>query len=472
MEIPEGLSQYITTRLIPINGLSTRKQKQLLDNIVIETHPVGSYLFEQGDVDGYVYYLLTGKINMMATDESSFIIDPDVEHASYPIGQMQPRQYSALIIDESQILKISKSLFNSLLTSGRPAPKVELDGDDADAVGDWMTNLVKSRIFSNIPPQNIQKIFALFEEVPVKKNDIIIHQGEPGDFFYIIKDGRFKVTRFLEKQRKTFRLAALQEGDSFGEEALLGDRPRNANVTALTDGTLMRLTKDSFLSLIRDPAIKALDYQQAAQRIRNGSIWLDVRNPVKHRKNGFAGSLNYPLETLRIQINKLNMDASYIVYCENGSRSSIAAYLLLKHGYSVCYLQGGIMKYQKEMANTASLIRELDSAQQHAGQPALSSGEKEARQLHSNIPDSTEKMIRSLSLLSRQGDGDQLTKVLRTVLTSVFIQLEQALKDKVEAEIAKNIAEQKLEALTQGQIMNLVPAGTANQDQIFKLDIK
>ena len=471
MEVPEGISQYITTRLIPINGLSASKQKVLLDNIIIETHPVGSYLFEQGDIDGFVYYLLTGKINMMATDESSFIIEPEVEHASYPIGQMQPRQYSAMIINESQILKISKSLFNSLLKSDRPEPQVVLESDDADGVGDWMTNLVKSRIFSNIPPQNIQKIFELFEEIPVKNNDMIIHQGEQGDFFYIIKDGMFKVTRYLQKQHKTFRLAILHEGDSFGEESLLGDMPRNANVTALTDGTLMRLTKDSFLSLIRDPAIKAVDYQQAVQRIGEGETWLDVRSPEKYRKNGLAGSLNYPLDTLRIQINKLNMDASYIVYCENGSRSSIAAYLLLKHGYSVSYLQGGISKYQKEMASTAPTIRELDSAQQYAGRPPSPSG-KEKPPLAGDMSNSTEKMIESLSLLSSQGNGDQLAHVLRTVLTSVFKQLEQALRDKVEAEIAKNIAEQKLEAFMQGQVLNLMPVGNGTQSKIMNLDVK
>lgn len=471
MEIPEGLSQHITTRLIPINGLSAPKQEVLLDNIIIETHPVGSYLFEQGDIDGYVYYLLAGKINMLATDESSFIIDPDVEHASYPIGQMQPRQYSALIINESQILKISKSLFYSLLKSDRQEQQVEL-ADEADAVGDWMTNLVKSRIFSNIPPQNIQKIFELFEEVSVKKNDIIIHQGEPGDFFYIIKDGNFKVTRFLEKQQKTFRLATLHEGDSFGEESLLGDLPRNANVSAISDGILMRLTKDSFLSLIRDPAIKGIDYLEAKQRLKDGGVLLDVRTPDKHRKNGFKGSLNFPLDTLRIHINKLSLDSPYIVYCENGSRSSIAAYLLLKHGYSVCYLRGGILRYQKEMANTASMIKELDSARQYAGQVTSSPDGEKTPGTRTTMPDSTEQMIQSLSQLSQQGGGDQLTRVLRTVLTSVFNQLEQALKDKVEAELARNLAEQKLEAFMQGQVLNLVPAGTTNQNHLFKLDHK
>ena len=205
MEVPQGLFEHITGKLIPINRLSASRHKLLLENIIIETHPVGSCLFEQGDTDDNVYYLLTGKINMMATDHSSFIIDPNVEHSLYPIGQMQPRQYSANIIQQAQILKISKSLFDSLVESDAPEQGFPQESVDADNSSDWMSNLLQSGIFTNIPPQNIQKIFELFEEMKVQRGDRIIRQGDDGDFYYIIKDGKFEVTRVLEKQKKSFR---------------------------------------------------------------------------------------------------------------------------------------------------------------------------------------------------------------------------------------------------------------------------
>ena len=471
MELPQGLFNHITTRLIPINELPANKQRLLLDNIVIETHPVGSYLFEQGDTDNYVYYLLAGKINMMATDQSSFIIDPNLEHALYPIGQMQPRQYSAHIINEAQILKIKKSLFDSLMESDRPAAPVYIDdNDDPDAGCDWMTNLLNSGVFANLPPQNIQKIFELFEEVPVKKNERVITQGESGEYFYIVKDGKFEVTRLLEKQKKIFKLAIIQEGESFGEESLLGNMPRNASVTAIKDGTLMRLTKNSFISLIRDPAIKAISYDEAINLVNDGGTWLDVRNPDRHKSFSFEGSLNYPLDTLRIQMNKLNSDSNYIVYCDNGSRSAIAAYLLLKHGYAVSYLRGGMSKYREENNMDEFKVCELDKELAYAKQPKRSRNEDNSLKNQSYHVESTDLLIQSL--LSQQHNGDQLSKVFRTVLMSVMKQLEQALKEKVEAEIAKNIAEQKLEAFMQGQILNLVPAGISKQAQVMSHDVK
>lgn len=448
MVVPQGLFDHITNKLIPINRLPASRHKLLLDNIIIETHPVGSCLFQQGDTDDNVYYLLSGQINMMATDQSSFIIDPDVEHSLYPIGQMQPRQYSANIIKQAQILKVSKSLFDSLLQTDEPEPSFPVESEDPDAGSDWMTNLLRSGIFTNIPPQNIQQIFELFEEVTVNKGDKIINQGDAGDYYYIIKNGKFEVTRLLEKHNKSFRLATLHEGDTFGEESLLGGMPRNASVTAVTDGTLMRLNEEAFLDLIIDPAITGIDFDEAMHQVNNGAIWLDVRNSEKHKNNGIDGSQNLPLDTLRIQMNKLNIESNYIVYCDNGSRSLIAAYLLTKQGYCVSYLQGGIKNQHEDAGHEYNVAeQEVPEYLDHQGR--------------------AEKMIQDLL---HQPDNDQSSGVLKTLITSLVRQLEQALKEKVEAEVARNIAEQKLEAYTRGQIVNLVQGGGVKQSQAMNLD--
>ncbi len=47
-------------------------------------------------------------------------------------------------------------------------------------------------------------------------------------------------------------------GDAFGEEALLSDAKRNANVTMETNGALMRLSKDDFNELLKEPMLSWL----------------------------------------------------------------------------------------------------------------------------------------------------------------------------------------------------------------------
>jgi len=112
---------------------------------------------------------------------------------------------------------------------------------------DWMSKLLHSHIFKNIPFQDIQKIFLLFEKTDVSKGYKIINQGDVGDYYYIIDEGRFRVSRKSPKQNKEFTLADLHEGKGFGEEALIGNVARNASVTALTNGKLTRIQKEILL---------------------------------------------------------------------------------------------------------------------------------------------------------------------------------------------------------------------------------
>ena len=162
------------------------------------------------------------------------------------------------------------------------------------------------------------------------------------------------------------------------------------------------------------------------------------------------------------------MESDYIVYCEDGSRSAIASYLLLKNGHTVSYLEGGISKYRQQGVKDGMNINEPDNEPVYAEQPMSPGGSDHKPGGQNPALDGTESMIQNL-LSQQQSDSDQLSNVLRTVLNSVMKELEQALKEKVEAEIAKNIAEQKLQAFMQGNIVNLVPAGQGKTEPVYKI---
>ena len=53
-------------------------------------------------------------------------------------------------------------------------------------------------------------------------------------------------------------LAELKTGDSFGEEALISESTRNATITMITDGVLMKLAKDTFVELVKKPTLQSL----------------------------------------------------------------------------------------------------------------------------------------------------------------------------------------------------------------------
>jgi rhodanese-related sulfurtransferase len=194
--------------------------------------------------------------------------------------------------------------------------------------------------FSSLPPANIPPLLQRFERTGVKRGDIIIRQGDEGDYFYLIERGRCKVNRLVAGV--PVELAELVEGDAFGEEALVADTHRNATVTMKTDGVLLRLAKADFVTLLREPLMHRVSAAGAMTRAHSGSVWIDVRFPAEFQQDGLPGAINIPLNDIRLAATALDSANEYIVYCQTGRRSSAAAFLLSQRGLRASLLDGGL----------------------------------------------------------------------------------------------------------------------------------
>ena len=214
----------------------------------------------------------------------------------------------------------------------------ELKGEE----GDWMSALLRTKTFQQIPPQNIQMIFTRLERVDYKAGHVVIRQGSKGDHFYLIRSGRCRVTRETPANKENIDLAELRVGATFGEEALISNEARNATVTMLTDGTLMRLGRDDFQSLLNEQMVVSLSHDDADEAVSQGGKWLDVRVPSEFRAFSKANATNLPLYLLRHKLDVLDRKTPYVVYCDTGRRSSAAAFILNQRGFETAVLKGGL----------------------------------------------------------------------------------------------------------------------------------
>ena len=119
-----------------------------------------------------------------------------------------------------------------------------------------MTTLLQTKAFHRIPPANMQAIFMRMQRGQYRAGEVVIKQGDEGDYFYAIVQRPCLVTRETPLNRKGIKLAELGVGDTFGEEALIAEAKRNATVTMLTDGVLMRLNKQDFRELMNEPLLQ------------------------------------------------------------------------------------------------------------------------------------------------------------------------------------------------------------------------
>ena len=222
----------------------------------------------------------------------------------------------------------------------------ELQGKSDGGSDDWMTMLLQTKAFHKIPPANIQAIFMRMQQINYRSGDVVLKQGSEGDYFYVLTRGSAVVTRETPLSKDGIKLAELNVGDTFGEEALISDAKRNATVTMSSEGSVMRLGKEDFKRLLNEPMLDWVTRQQADEIVKNGGQWLDVRLPSEYENQHLDDAINIPLYFIRLKLNTLDAAKKYVVCCDTGRRSSAGAYILSERGYQAYVLSGGINKEQ------------------------------------------------------------------------------------------------------------------------------
>ncbi len=338
-----AVDEQTLARLVPISGLTKQSIAQLAQKAEVQTVKRGQFLFKKGDEDGLTTYILEGELELFADETHVERVLGGSETARHPVAQLQPRQYSARARTECKVIQIQRKLLDQLLALDQSGgyEVADIEEDDEEDGGDWMSRLLQSELFQKIPTANIQKIFLHVEKLDVEKDEVIVRQGDEGDYYYFIAEGRCVVSRKSDEGRE-IKLAELRVGDSFGEEALIRETKRNATITMLTDGVLMRLTKDDFAELIRKPLLRTVTYAQGCGMIKLGAQWIDVRLPEEYAQGAIPESINLPLPKLRKEAERLERNRTYLVYCDTGGRSSVAAFLLNQLGFDVSYLARGL----------------------------------------------------------------------------------------------------------------------------------
>ena len=346
----ELIDKTLLKTFVPASALNSENFHELAGKTFVENIATGKEIFKEGDTDRKSVYLLEGQLEISSSKGESKIVMAGTDMAKHAIANQQPRKFTAIAKEDCKVARIDSDLLDILLTwdqlSGIEVDEIvtEEATDEEDEGSDWMTRILQSKSFLQIPPANIQAMFMRMQDIPAKAGDVIIKQGGDGDYYYIIKHGKAKVTR-TSKTGSELTLATLGDGDAFGEEALLSEAKRNANIVMTTDGSLVRLSKEDFNELLKEPMLSWVSSAEADAMIKNeGAVWLDVRLESEHKNSGIDGSVNIPLFMLRLKAQSLDENKKYILYCDTGRRSSACAYLLSERGLQVYCLKGGLVE--------------------------------------------------------------------------------------------------------------------------------
>jgi len=338
--VPKQNGLNILRKLVPLNTLTEETLAELMEAVAFEKIAKGDFLFRAGDTDPERIYLLSGKVALLEHGKEIDTVTADSNMARYPIAHHIPRKFSVQATTKAEIVRIDSHLLSDLLTRGGNA-LYQVEELNADADDDWMSQLLQSPVFQRIPAANIQNIMMRMEEVQVSAGEMVIRQGDEGDYFYLINRGQCSITR-QRGDGEIEEIAQLGAGYCLGEESLLSGQPRGSTVSMLTDGVLFRLGKKDFVEYIKMPLANAISYDEALNRVEKGAVWLDVRSPHEHQRIHIKKSKNVPFNNLRSALPELDTDKTYIVYCQDGLVSSTAVYLLMEQGLDALVLERGL----------------------------------------------------------------------------------------------------------------------------------
>jgi len=341
-----GVDVSLLGRFVPMSGLAQAHLAQLVPFAGLsDLHP-GDSIPTNFKTSDQAYYLVQGELELYAAARHVASVRGGSEEARFPLSHLRQKFEYARARDSVRLLRVDRARVSALLILEEPSAGATTHRRAAQSPLDSrqiIAQLLKSQIFSHIPAANIQRLLELAEPVHVHAGDVVVRQGERGNYCYILMEGRCTVTRRAEGELMPRTLGDLGPGDSFGEEVLGGAGRRRSTVTMRTDGWLRRLSKAQFAKLSGKSSIEMVSATEARALIERGGRWLDVRLAEEHQNDGLVGSINLPLAEVGARSRELDRKVIYILCCNTGQRSIAAAVLLREQGFSVCVLEDGLM---------------------------------------------------------------------------------------------------------------------------------
>jgi uncharacterized membrane protein len=113
-------------------------------------------------------------------------------------------------------------------------------------------------LFSEMDDQEVAGIREIMDEMKFKPGQVITREGELGDLFYVITEGRVEVI-IRDGDGEELVLHEVGPGGFFGELSMLTNEPRAVRVRAIDRVTTLALARDEFLDFLRTHTHAAID---------------------------------------------------------------------------------------------------------------------------------------------------------------------------------------------------------------------
>ncbi|WP_296700605.1 cyclic nucleotide-binding domain-containing protein [Algoriphagus sp.] len=258
---PATLRQIL--QFVPfLDGLSSERLDELSVSCKwIEFNP-GEEVVREGDEGDCLYIVIKGRLSVykIINDENKLLgeLRRNQLFGESALIDKKPRNATVIAEDRTLLLTLSNESFHSFLIA-HPELRNDILGIDAKRK-EWanrqkyrppMESLLKdlAKITEVEDFEVLRELESEVDWVTISKGQMLMKTGEIGEHLFFVLNGTFDIYR-VRDDNSSIRLGRVSSGEILGEIALMTNAPRSADVIALEDSELLKLSKSGYEVLI------------------------------------------------------------------------------------------------------------------------------------------------------------------------------------------------------------------------------
>lgn len=229
------------------NSLDSNQTSQVVNEMKYYTIDTGENVFEQNSVGNNFFIVATGKVEVLINGVKKAVLRPGDSFGEVALLHGTLRMATIKTLEKSCFWSIDRKTFRNVAYSinslNYRENKAFIENVSLFHV---LTDDQKEHLLNSLNTQTF----------PAGTN--IVSDGDPGELFYLIKEGRVSVTKNGSELRE------MSKGDYFGEQALLYKQNRTATVQTITNVTCLSIASDA-LSLALGSKLQHIIYRNSVK---------------------------------------------------------------------------------------------------------------------------------------------------------------------------------------------------------------
>ncbi|KAI4820743.1 hypothetical protein KUCAC02_028712, partial [Chaenocephalus aceratus] len=271
-----------------LKRLELQQIKDMVECMYERTYQQGEYVIKQGEPGNHLFVLADGKLDVFQHNKLLTSIAVWTTFGELAILYNSTRTASVRAVNKVKVWVLDREVFQNIMRR------------TAETRHEQYRNFLRSvSLLTNLPEDKLSKIVDCLEVEYYDKGEHVIREGEEGSTFYIIAQGKVKVTQSTEAHKLPQIINTLQKGDYFGEKALISDDVRSANIIADEDGV-------ECLVIDRETFDQTVGTFNELQKYLQGYVaTLDRDDKKRHARRSLSRHQSHPLSPDVIQLKEM-----------------------------------------------------------------------------------------------------------------------------------------------------------------------